>query len=184
MNNQSLNSVDHSKLLIFLLLLVPAIFFLVGIIPVIFISFGIFMTKKNQDFSHIETAVNNCLGYICLLMVGCILSAIFWILNGKFELFMVFVVLVVICVAYMIFLNTLFLGPLKSHKVWVETNGIFSSKSKSETMANRRNDMDIIKGEKLKQYSVADELIKWAKLKEDGHISEDEFNEVRTKLLK
>ena len=41
-----------------------------------------------------------------------------------------------------------------------------------------------IKGEKLKQYSVADELIKWAKLKEDGHISEEEFNEARKKLLK
>jgi hypothetical protein len=29
--------------------------------------------------------------------------------------------------------------------------------------------VDIIKGQKLKQYSVADELIKWGKLKEDGH---------------
>ena len=46
------------------------------------------------------------------------------------------------------------------------------------------SEVDIIKGEKLKQYSVADELIKWGKLKEDGHISEDEFNEAREKLLK
>ena len=38
-------------------------------------------------------------------------------------------------------------------------------------------EVDIIKGEKLKHYSVADELMKWAKLKEEGHISEDEFNE-------
>ena len=45
-------------------------------------------------------------------------------------------------------------------------------------------EVDIIKGEKLKQYSVADELMKWAKLKEEGHISEDEFNEARAKLLK
>ena len=45
------------------------------------------------------------------------------------------------------------------------------------------SEMDIIKGEKLKQYSVADEMMKWAKLKEEGHISEDEFNKARDKLL-
>ena len=44
--------------------------------------------------------------------------------------------------------------------------------------------MDIIKSEKLKQYSVADELLKWAKLKEDGHITEEEFDEARKSLLK
>ncbi len=44
--------------------------------------------------------------------------------------------------------------------------------------------IDIIKSEKLKQYSVADELLKWAKLKEDGHITEEEFNEARKKILK
>jgi hypothetical protein len=44
--------------------------------------------------------------------------------------------------------------------------------------------MDIIKSEKLKQFSVADELSKWAKLKEDGHITEEEFDEARKSLLK
>jgi Sec-independent protein translocase protein TatA len=45
------------------------------------------------------------------------------------------------------------------------------------------SEMNIIKGEKLKQYSVADELMKWGKLKEEGHISEDEFNQAKAKLL-
>ena len=35
----------------------------------------------------------------------------------------------------------------------------------------------------MKSFSVADELIKWAKLKEDGHISEQEYNDARKKLL-
>lgn len=60
----------------------------------------------------------------------------------------------------------------------------FSIKPKSNTKSSDASEVDIIKGEKLKQYSVADELIKWAKLKEDGHISECEFNEARAKLLK
>jgi hypothetical protein len=73
---------------------------------------------------------------------------------------------------------------MNTHSEWVEKNGIFSSKRKSSTSEPEPSDVDIIKGEKLKQYSVADELIKWAKLKEDGHISEDEFNKARAKLLK
>ena len=81
-------------------------------------------------------------------------------------------------------MNTLFYSPLKRHSEWVAVNGIFSTKPKSATKPAIESEVDIIKGEKLKQYSVADELIKWAKLKEEGHISEDEFNEARAKLLK
>lgn len=89
-----------------------------------------------------------------------------------------------ICLAYLIAVNFLFLRPLASHESWVEINGIFSNKPRSAKTAIGASEMDIIKGEKLKQYSVADELLKWAKLKEEGHISEDQFNEARSKLLK
>ncbi|WP_341303203.1 hypothetical protein [Pseudomonas sp. TMP25] len=41
----------------------------------------------------------------------------------------------------------------------------------------------IIKSEKMKSYSVADELLKWAKLKEDGLISEKEFQIARDKIM-
>lgn len=78
----------------------------------------------------------------------------------------------------------LFYSPMNRHREWVEVNGIFSTKPKSDKSSVNQSEVDIIKGEKLKQYSVADELIKWAKLKEDGHISEEEFNEARIKLLK
>lgn len=77
----------------------------------------------------------------------------------------------------------LFLNPLSKHREWVEINGVFSTKPKSN-LDNSGVEFKIIKGEKLKQYSVADELIKWAKLKEDGHISDEEFNDARNKLLK
>jgi membrane protein YdbS with pleckstrin-like domain len=89
-----------------------------------------------------------------------------------------------ICIAYLIFVTFLFINPLSRHREWVEMNGIFATKPKNITEAVALGEVDIIKGEKLKQYSVADELIKWAKLKEDGHISEEEFNEARKKLLK
>ena len=58
------------------------------------------------------------------------------------------------------------------------------TKPKASKIQTEDSEIDIIKGEKLKYYSVADELIKWAKLKEDGLISENEFNEARAKILK
>jgi hypothetical protein len=190
--NQPLNSSDQSKILIFALLLAPSVVFGVGAIPALFIGFGIFMMKKNEDFSHVSTAVRNFRGYTSLLLVGCILSAAYCAttLNAEDswrrqdEELIISLIFAGICIVYLTIVKTLFLNPLTSHSEWVEVNGMFSAKAKSDPKTKTESEVNIIKGEKLKQYSVADELIKWGKLKEDGHISEDEFNEAREKLLK
>lgn len=195
MANQPLNSGDQGKLLIFTLLMAPSVVFLVGAIPAIFLAFGLFMMKKNQDFTNIEAAVKNFKGYTWLALIGCLISALYWTnvhFNGdqtswyndrsaEIGLSMTFAA---IAFAYLVLVQVLFFNPLKSHSEWVAVNGIFSSKPKSAMQSSPEPEMDIIKGERLKQYSVADELIKWGKLKEDGYISEEEFNEARKKLLK
>ena len=189
MTNQPLSSSDQSKILIFSLLLAPSVLFGVGAIPALFLGFGIFMLKKHEDFSQIETAARNSKAYISLILIGCILAAVYfgstygdpdhyyswgkWKDQDKFIASLIFAG---IALTYIILTNILFLNPLVSHSEWVEKNGIFSSKSKSTISEPKHSDLDIIKGEKLKQYSVADELTKWAKLNEDGHISESEFN--------
>jgi hypothetical protein len=185
MQNQPLSSNDQSKILIFSLLLAPTVVLGVGVIPALFIGFGIFMLKKHEDFSHIETAVRIVKGYLVLLSVGLILVAIGiseYNLHGNKDS-IGFIILSLIAFAYLILLQHLFFEPLKSHSEWVEKNGIFSSKPKLLNTQNNSSNIDIIKGDKLKQYSVADELMKWVKLKEDGHITEAEFNEARDKLL-
>lgn len=192
MNNQPLNSSDQSKILIFSMLLAPAVIFVVGVVPALFLGFGIFMTKKHEDFSHIATAVRNFRGYTLLLLIGSIIFAAYFATTLNEEdswkryddEFVGWSIAAVVCVAYLIVVNTLFLNPLANHRSWVEINGIFSTKPRSVKAPTNAVEMDIIKGEKLKQYSVADELLKWAKLKEGGHISEQEFNEARAKLLK
>ncbi|WP_084520727.1 SHOCT domain-containing protein [Thauera terpenica] len=192
MSNQPLNSSDQSKILIFGLLMLPSIGFLVGVIPTLFLAFGIFMMKKNEDFSHVTTATRNFRGYVSLILVGCIISAAYcattlnaedrWDRLG--EELIISLVFAGICIAYLVFVKHLFINPLSNHSEWIEVNGIFATKPKNPSNTVALGEVDIIKGEKLKQYSVADELIKWAKLKEDGHISEEEFNEARRKLLK
>ena len=192
-----MSSNDQGKLLIFSLLMAPSIVFLFGVIPTLFLAFGIYMMKKNQDFSSIDTAVKNFTGYTWLALVGCTLSVSYhWydLFNGRYseyydgwydsEGLVISLVFTAIAFAYLVVVQVLFYGPLKRHSEWVSVNGIFSKEPKSNKPAGVPSELDIIKGEKLKQYSVADELTKWAKLKEDGHISDEEFNEARTKLLK
>ncbi len=192
MINQPMNSSDQSKILIFSLLFIPSIVFVVGIIPALFLGFGIYMMKKNEDFSHLTTGIKNFNGYVTLLLIGCVLSAAYcattlnaedsW--NRYDDELVGSLVFAGICIVYLIAMKVLFKAPLSAHAEWIEINGIFATKPKSDNDTNTHSEVDIIKGEKLKQYSVADELTKWAKLKEDGHISEDEYNEARAKLLK
>ncbi len=187
-----MNSSDQSKILIFILLFVPSIVFGVGVIPALFLGFGIYMMKKNDDFSHLVTSIKNFNGYVTLLLIGCVLSAAYCAttLNAEEswhrydDELIVSLIFAGICIVYLIAMNALFKTPLSAHAEWVEINGIFATKPKLSKEANIHSEVDIIKGEKLKQYSVADELTKWAKLKDDGHISEEEFKEARTKLLK
>ena len=192
MKNQPLSSSDQGKLLIFSLLLVPSIVLLAGVVPVIFLAFGIYMMKKNKDFSSIDTAVRNFKGYTWLALIGCLLVSLYWayiyftedgIGRSYGDLLIVWLIFSAIAFAYLMFVQFLFYVPLNNHSDWVEVNGVFSTKQKLATKTDVESELDIIKGEMLKQYSVADELLKWAKLKEDGHISEDEFKEARAKLL-
>ena len=186
LHDQPLSSSDQGKLLIFLLLLAPSVFFLVGVIPAIFLVFGIYMMKKNQDFSSIDTAVKNFKGYTWLALIGCALTSLYWGYNRWYydDVFFISLIFFAASIVYLFAVEFLYYRPLKEHSEWVVVNGIFSTKPKSATKTEVESELAIIKGEKLKQYSVADELIKWAKLKEDGHISEDDFNEARVKLLK
>ena len=187
MKNQPLSSSDQSKILIFSLLLAPSVVLGFGAIPALFLGFGVFMMKKHEDFSHVETAVRNSTAYFSLFFIGLILVAVYQsITEGISNIEDIFSLSLWIGIAltYIILINILFFKPLKSHSEWLEKNGIFSSKNKSSISHSKSSEVDIIKGEKLKQYSVADELLKWAKLKDGGHISEDEFNEARDKLLK
>ena len=198
LRNQPLDGSDQGKLLIFSLLMVPSVIFLFGVLPAIFLGFGIYMMKKNQDFSSIDTAVNYFKIYFWLSIVVAVFILFFWYDDWttclrmeaarwcRWRLDNVFFSLLgaVIAIIYLIAVNILFYSPLKRHSEWVAVNGIFSGKPKSDIKSATESEMDIIKAEKLKQYSVADELMKWGKLKEEGHISEDEFNQAKAKLLK
>lgn len=81
---------------------------------------------------------------------------------------------------YIFVMQGLFLEPLRANKEWIARKvSVFLGRSSLGSAGG----IDIIKGERLRSFSVADELIKWAKLKTDGHITENEFSDARRKLL-
>jgi len=59
--------------------------------------------------------------------------------------------------------------------------GFLQRKSSGDQQKHSR--VKILKGDGSDQTSLADEIAKWGKLKEDGHISEKEFEKVKNKLL-
>lgn len=192
MTKQPLNSNDLAKILIFILLLLPSIGFGFGLIPAIFLIFGIFMMKKTHEFSHVETAVKNFKIYMYFaFFVGILFTLYFG--NKHFtdensysyygQMSFSFLILSLVPIIYIISVNRFFIEPLFAHREWIETNGFIPNENVIESSKKKTN-VDIIKGEKLRYYSVADELLKWAKLKEDGHISQEEYDDARKKLLK
>ena len=51
-------------------------------------------------------------------------------------------------------------------------------------LGRAKKDAKIVGNDKLRSYSAADELLKWAELREKGIISEREFDEAREKILR
>ena len=187
-----LTSSDYSRLLAFTLLMLPTMF-IVGIVPAIFLIFGLVMGHKKKDFSHIEVSVRSFTWY-CLI-VGLVgagfnlwealeyyqkISAGWDDFYGErmIERLLIARYFLGAAVSYIFFVRFLYLYPLRGHRESIAKNGFFKADSKTT-----QPDVDIIKGERLKSYSVADELLKWAKLKDEGHISQEQFDIAKAKLL-
>jgi len=198
LKNEPLSATEHFKVGMFLLLLIPPIIFLIGIIPVLFLAFGYYMMKKNNDFSSVEASVKAFNIYLMLVAILCILFTVYFALDylleyltstgnsyyrQSFDLTLLGIFFLVTTLFYFLVVKYLYFKPLQNHSEWVVINGTFSNKPKKSTPDNLKASVDILQSEKLKQYSVADELLKWAKLKEGGLITEEEFNEARSKLL-
>lgn len=178
-------------------------------IPALLLIYGYFQMRSNKDFDHVRVTTKFAKLYLRLLILFAILTTAFFavlpfiretdvypllgvetIYRGiygyefRWDLLIAPLVLALLLWGYIRAIRTLFFAPLERRQEWVKQNGVFSSKPKrAKVEAKTASDLDIIQSEKLKQFSVADELSKWAKLRDDGIVSEAEFEEARAKLL-
>lgn len=195
MTNTPLTSKDYSNLLVFSLLVLPLLLTLVGIIPVIILIFGVWMTHRHRSIAHLEDAVSLFKRFNYLVIaISLPFSAysIFGIVRTmsdtyryrwEREEYFIILFLSIVCIAAALVYNRLvknrLLEPISKHKKWIEKNG-FSTKPNSE---NKDENISIIKGAGLRHYSVADELLKWSDLKNQGLITEEEFETAKNALL-
>ena len=165
MTNKPVTSTNQLKLIVFSLIILSLIFSIgFGVIPAIFIVFSIVMMKKNNDFSYITTTNKFCLIYSIIAQIP-----LFLVLNQGGKLGLSLVSCFFIWLIFVLSLRFLFLLPLEAHSEWVVVNDIFSNRKKNEKL-------------EINNDSVTDELIRLSKLKDDGHISEDEFNKIKSKV--
>lgn len=202
-SNQPLRSDEYGKLLLALVLLAFSVFFIFGIPAAAFIVLGFIFMKIKQDFSYIDTAVKYCRKYLLLGVVVCTLLLLFSTsmlmyeyISGKGhidrsgDLGGMLAGSIIGYVTIFVYFKALygwFYDTLKTHEEWVVINGVMASKVKESNVRTQfisSDRIDIIGNEKFKRYSVADELKKWGKLRDDGYISEQEFQKAKEKLFR
>lgn len=155
--------------LYFVLVCISNIF---GIIPLLISLAAIYIMKKDKSFDAIKNFRKFIYGYLISFVIFFLSVAD---LRGE-EVAIIFV-------ASLIFIwaeNYLFYEPLEAHQDWIIKHGIFSDKP---------NEKSIIKSmkeafQKPQSCSIADELLKWKALLDQGVITEEEFNQRRDSLLK
>ncbi|APV35149.1 SHOCT domain-containing protein [Acinetobacter soli] len=178
MINNKISSSDLVKITFFVILQIPLIFpILWGIIPSIILVIGFFISKRDAKIEVFKKTINLCKLYVSLTSIIIILVTIYVFITDEYyrdDPFTYIVLPMLLCFfglfLYLLALEFLLCRPLINNSYF-----IFSPE--------RKNQLNILGSEKMKSYSIADELLKWKELKDKGLISEKEFEEMKKKII-
>lgn len=190
-SNLPLDGTERIMIIGYFVGLVATIFF--GIIPIVICLGLIFIIKKDKSIKSLESGKKIFLGYLILL--GYILSISCFVVaqdyaEYSYEPYLSYArkynilgLIVVPLGAYLIYLisNILFFNIIKKHEEWIINNGIFADfKGEKSFIEKTTEKMQTIQKEST---NTADELLKWAELKEKGLITDEEFQKAKEKIL-
>lgn len=178
MSNNKISSSDLVKITFFVILQIPFIFpILWGIIPSIILLIGFFISKRDANIETLKKAIRICKFYASLTAIIVIGVTIYIFINDEYyrqDPLSYIILPMFLCLfglfLYLLFLDLLFYKPLINNSYFV-----FSSEKKTQ--------LNILGSENMKSYSVADELLKWKELKDQGLISESEFEDMKKKII-
>ena len=77
--------------------------------------------------------------------------------------------------------NILFFNIIKKHEEWIINNGIFADFKDEKSFIEKTTEK--IQTIQKESTNTADELLKWAELKEKGLITDEEFQKAKEKIL-
>ncbi len=171
-SDSPLDGTGRVKVVSYFVLLCMLLFF--GIIPLIVSFVAIYLMKKDKSFKAIENSRKFLYGYLVLVGIFYMLAAA----TSEPE----FLGYSVVCLLFPLIENYLFYKPLEEHQDWIIRYGIFADKPNEQSL------LDVTK-EKIQAFqkpqscNVADELLKWKSLLDQGVITQEEFNKLKTKLM-
>ena len=186
-SNLPLDGTERVMIIGFFVGLVATIFF--GIIPIIICLGLIFIIKKDKSIKSLESGKKIFLGYLILL--GFILSISCFVVAEDYAKYYphdarnynILGLIVVPLGAYLIYLisNILFFNIIKKHEEWIINNGIFADFKDEKSFIEKTTEK--IQTIQKESTNTADELLKWAELKEKGLITDEEFQKGKEKIL-
>lgn len=191
-SNLPLDGTERIMIIGYFVGLVATIFF--GIIPIIICLGLIFIIKKDKSIKSLESGKKIFLGY--LIILGFILSISCFVVAQDYAEFSsserylryarnynILGLIVVPLGAYLIYLisNILFFNIIKKHEEWIINNGIFADFKDEKSFIEKTTEK--IQTIQKESTNTADELLKWAELKEKGLITDEEFQKAKEKIL-
>ena len=178
-SNLPLSGTERVMISSFLFLLVASSFFFgLGIIlAFIYLAF-FYISKKDKNIKYLYNVKKISLIYIFTLLVISIITALIKGDDNVTEI--ILIVLFTNSIIYFLS-DILYFNIIKRHEKWILNNGIFADfKGEKSFIEKTTEKIQTIKKEST---NTADELLKWAELKEKGLITDEEFQKGKEKIL-
>ena len=184
-SNLPLDGTERVMIGSFLFILVASsLFFGFGIIlTFIYLTF-FYISKKDKNIKYLYNVKKFLLIYISILFIIFIISFIMMLESEGsvsdiigFSIVNFFINFTIYCLS-----NILYFNIIKKHEKWILNNGLFADYKDEKSFIEKATEkIKIIKKEST---NTADELLKWAELKEKGLITDEEFQKAKDKILK
>ncbi|XKH60751.1 SHOCT domain-containing protein [Halomonas sediminis] len=204
MQDKPLSSGQQTGMLIFILMMIPAVGFFGGIIPALLMVWGVTMAKRNQDFSYIRNSMIAIRWYLYLFAVGLFATAvILWVASYTpgIEQLGLFLTPLIPLIS-LVLIRVMFYEPLLEHREWVIKHGIFSNEH-SVQRGNTSTGQHLISRLFSRKTPTAqpsapaqpataainaetspvDELERWVRLRDANAISEEEYLQAKQALM-
>jgi len=177
--NLPLSGTERVMISSFLFLLVASSFFFGFGIILTFIYLAFFyISKKDKKIKYLYNVKKILLLYICTLLVISIITALAVRYNDV--TYTILIILLTNSIIYFLS-DILYFNIIKRHEKWILNNGIFADYKGEKSFIEKTTEK--IQTIKKESTNTADELLKWAELKEKGLITDEEFQKGKEKIL-
>lgn len=171
-------SSELAKIIFFAFIQLLTCLVLIGIIPTLVLFISYFLMRRDKSVAIVLKALKIVAIYANLAMfvaICCLIYAYFDYSYNDDYIGVIFAVLI-LGGLYLTLLHFLVRKPVEIYGKYLEEN--------KDLIKDEEPNLNILNTENNKVYSVADELLKWKELKDSGLISEDEFLQMKNKILK